>query len=252
MRYLRGAVALGRTWYEALNADEEVLMRSLVGWMRFVCLVSVFGLASPGCDSEPSESVTSPDSATSHDAQSADAFAGDAPGDGPAPTAKKRVFVTSAQYQGNVNGMGIPPSGYDVASQKCSELATVAGLGGSWAAWLYTSEGGTTVVSPSTKVGAGPWYLVDARTLVFADKSALASPPLHAIDLDETGTAVADHSVWTGAPRRAGDVSTCESWTSTTDGRMGGVGHADSTTNWEKTGGAVMCSQRYHFYCFEL
>jgi len=100
------------------------------------------------------------------------------------------VFVTSKMFHGNLGGI----AGADAI---CQQAAAAAGLGGSWTAWISSSQ----VDAASRVTGFGPYYLVDGKTLVFNGSPALE--PLAPIALDENGhewSGVSGlYGAWTGS-----------------------------------------------------
>jgi hypothetical protein len=154
-----------------------------------------------------------------------------------------RVFVSSTTTKaGAINGL----AGGDAL---CTSLATAAGLGGTWAAWLSNHDNGPHAIDRVT--GAGPWRLVSGE-LVASSKVALASGTLlHAIDHDEKGVAVAAGRVWTGTGTD-GKYSTndCERWTPA--GGNGRVGATDAVDATWTTVGVDDCQNPRRIYCFQL
>jgi hypothetical protein len=103
-----------------------------------------------------------------------------------APSAR-RVFVSSATSTGDLGG----PAGADIL---CRDLASSAGLGGDWKAWISSAAS-----SPSTRFvrSTVPYRLVDG-TPVAASWDALVSGTLaHPIDRDEHGLLTLNAEVWT-------------------------------------------------------
>ncbi len=96
-------------------------------------------------------------------------------------TDSKNVFITSVAYTGGAIG------GLAGADSKCQTLASNAGLGGTYKAWLSDGTG-----SPSTrfsKVG-GPYILAKRAITVANNWTELTSgsiPLKHALDSTETG-----------------------------------------------------------------
>jgi hypothetical protein len=91
----------------------------------------------------------------------------------------KVIFLTSAEYQGNLGGL-------DGADAKCASAAAAAFLPGTFAALLADSTG-----SPATRhrQAGAPYVLPDGVTVVAADWYALMNDDLdHAVGVDEHGT----------------------------------------------------------------
>ena len=168
---------------------------------------------------------------------------------------RKRVFVTSDTWDGDLssagNGTGADP-GADGADQLCTTAASDAGLGGLWRAWVSTSGGSS---AGARLADVGPWYLLDQSTLVFANKAAMAPAPVHAIDMDETGTpVVGNYPVWTGT-QKSGQVmanATCMDWTSNDSGDLAVEGQAGATGSaWTNDGTVPTCDNGAALCCFE-
>jgi hypothetical protein len=174
-----------------------------------------------------------------------------ADGGSASPGSGLRVFVTSAKSAGNLRN-GTPLSGVNGADETCRQLARAANLGGTWVAWIAAGD----AVPSSRNPANGPWRLVDGKTIVFADRQALASPPKEAIDLDEHGNKVLhDEPVWTGSSKSCGN---CAVWTSETGAAdlssptTGGIGLVGSTTAaWTEASSCAPCRTLAHLYCFE-
>jgi len=161
--------------------------------------------------------------------------------DGPTtPEARKRVFVTSASFTGDLGGL----AGGDA---KCGSAATAAALGGTFKAWLSAAntDARDRITHP------GPWFLVDTTSLVFLSKADLAAQPMVPIIVTETGAAVSfGVAVWTGTESDGTEstAATCTNWTSTgTTGRIGQV----STNAWTSSA-FNSCATPNRLYCFEL
>src|ERR1700679_939042 len=145
-------------------------------------------------DSAQNEDVVVPDpDGSSLDASTGDGF------DGYTSPTFRRVFISSETFTANLGGA----SGADV---KCNAAALVAGLGGTWAAWLSTSS---STAKQRFVHSAVSWKLLDG-TVIANDWNDLVSGSLeHNIDRDENNALV----VW--------NASTFEgiAWTSSfTDG----------------------------------
>jgi uncharacterized protein DUF1554 len=158
------------------------------------------------------------------------------------PSPVKRVFVTSAAFQGNLGGVA-------QADVICQEAADAACLGGSWLAWLSDN-----LVSAQQHLGNanGPWYLVDGMTLVAQSKQTLLNSTLsHAIDKDPTLTVIAA-AVWTGTYQNGAPTGfDCTSWTTNNAGPNGTIGQSNfASQQWTNQVGSS-CDQLAHLYCFE-
>lgn len=201
------------------------------------------------------------DSQTHEDATS-DQSAPDASSDAgrDAASVGRRVFVTSALYQGSfANGTRDDAGaalGAVVADENCQRLADDAGLGGRWRAWLSSSRGDAI----EHVTGSGPWSLVTGE-VVFP--SSVLQLPAHAIDRDERGGMVSAGSaaVWTGtAPNGRAiardamfDTYDCYLWGFSGNDRLTGgrVGSALATSAAWTSSTTSACNQMARLYCFE-
>jgi len=156
-----------------------------------------------------------------------------------------RVFVTSSTSNANLGGrVG--------ADNLCKNLATTAGLTGTWAAWL-SNEDGLVNDAIDRVTSTGPWRLVTGNEVVATTKAQLISGTLaHAIDRDEKGVAVAVGSrVWTGTGAN-GKYSTndCNKWGG--GGSNGRVGVTSATNTTWTTVDIDDCGSLRRVYCFQL
>lgn len=184
-----------------------------------------------GADDPPSQPAPSPVDSGAVDAAPADA-------------AKKplRAFVSSETRTGNLGGVA-------AADQLCTSLATAAGLGGTYRAWLSVS--GADAVDHVTS--SGPWQLVTG-TVVAADKAGLTTGKLkQLINRDEKGGTPSDAEdrVWTGTGPNGRYVGPdCAQWAG---GGSGLVGEAKNDDNGKWTAlGDEACNEVNRVYCFEL
>jgi hypothetical protein len=159
----------------------------------------------------------------------------------------RRMFVTSGTYLGEIGGLA---GGIVAGDTACQSSATLAGLGGTWKAWL--SDATTDAIG--RLVDVGPWDMLDGTT-VFANLSGLAGVPLAPITLDEHGGPFGVNGflyVWTGTQHGGTrGASHCKSW-STTAPEVGvaGIGGVQSP-EWTDNGSAQPCEAQNHLYCFE-
>jgi hypothetical protein len=167
----------------------------------------------------------------------------------------KRVFASSACYDGALDGLG-------GADAKCQALAERAGLGGVFKAWLADGENG-----PATRFvrGSTPYLLVDF-TRIAADWADLTDGRLDAaISLDESARPLAGAlgcglDVWTNtladgsAAIADGYEFVCRNWTLSLYARSALTGDAAaSDAAWSDGGplGMRACSLPARLYCFE-
>ncbi len=154
---------------------------------------------------------------------------------------RKRVFITAADFSGNLGGL-------EGADATCTEAAAAAGLGGTWLAWLSTPARS----AKDRLTSDGPWYRPDRKTLVAASRAALTTSGLAArITHTETGATPRGTQAWTGT-FEGGSVSpdTCRSWTSNSVLDVGTAGSTSESSSWSSAG-AMPCAYPRHLYCFE-
>lgn len=165
---------------------------------------------------------------------------------GPVSDGKKRVFVTSGAFTGNLKDLGQGIDGVDGADRLCNAAAANGRLAGTFKAWLSADAN-----NARNRIAAvGPWYL-PGRAMPAVQKTFLADDVLDgAISADENGRSMAV-KVWT-ATRRSGFAANlnCADWTKGTLDN-GDVG--DSTAkNFTWTELATdYCELSRHLYCFE-
>jgi len=184
-----------------------------------------------------------------------DGHTGGSGGGGAMVDGTKRVFVTSATYQGGALG------GLAGADAKCSDRAAAAGLDGTFAAWL--SDAGTSAAERLTH-STGSYVLVDGTTIAASWTDLLRGALAHAIDRDEGGqvrvavpTCMLVNGAWTAttfdgayyvAP--SGEQYSCGGWTDLHgNGVLGDVSHSDAT--WTYSGCADLCTNVAALYCIE-
>ena len=213
----------------------------------------------PGKGSDAGDGGTTKDASFGNSDASADAKsdAADASMDGSIPNPTfKYVFVTSMAYAGTF-GLGAEVAAGGDADVLCktrgdaSQLSKIKGR--TWRAWVSTATPAETSAQRIGNAGSLPYRLPN-ETVVATSKGDLTDGTLaHAIDLDESGSAVGDQPVWTGstaAGTLAGDH--CGNWASTGGGAIGRVGTSgDMTTSWSDDADRG-CAQTARLYCFEL
>ncbi|GAC1581609.1 MAG: hypothetical protein NVS3B20_12340 [Polyangiales bacterium] len=158
---------------------------------------------------------------------------------------KKRVFVSSGHFEGNLKKVAGTSSGTAAGDKLCGEAAMTAALGGSWKAWLSS----TKERAIDRLVDVGPWVLLDG-TEVFASKAAIGKAPAVAINIDEFGKS-ADPKVWTGTKADMSLGNECYDWTSSSIFSIGLYGSSTfASSGWTEAGG-FGCGAQYSLYCFE-
>jgi hypothetical protein len=157
--------------------------------------------------------------------------------------AGKRIFITSATYEGYLGGL-------DGADAKCNTAASAAFLGGTWKAWL--SDASTNAIDRINDVG--PWSLLNG-TRVFNNKANLATFPHSAIDVTDHGNHEPGPGVWTGTLiGGTKSVNHCDSWLATSLSERGTSGMSSSASSWTEISGLEgdYCREtRLHLYCIE-
>lgn len=160
-----------------------------------------------------------------------------------------RVFFASTGHTGDFDGL----TGADAF---CQNLATAAGLFGTYMAWLSD-----TTDSPSTRFTRAtvPYTLVNG-TIVAANWTALTSGTLaHAIDRTESGESVGGIQAWTHtrADGTAGGVNPaghCVNWTSSNGdpSPAGNTGIATATdASWTRFSNHTCSDDFRRIYCFQ-
>lgn len=161
----------------------------------------------------------------------------------------KRVFVTSITYKGNLGGM---PG----ADTKCQERANVAGLGGSWKAWLSDSvTSATSRLNHSTK----PYKLLDGTTIANNWDDLIDGSLFSNIVVNEHQLYSLYAQAWTNTELNGNITTTtktsvCQDWTSESSshfGRCGGYRQIPGSTITWTNNCAASCDVNETLYCFE-
>lgn len=159
------------------------------------------------------------------------------------PAQVNRVFITSVSYNGNLGGL----SGADT---KCQERANVAGLGGSWKAWLSDD----TVATRERLIHSSSQYIrLDGETIANNWSDLTDGAIQNAINITENNTVLNSDWVWTnsfadGSIRQSSEAS-CYNWSSTSSG--GATGDSSRTDSGWSDFGASACYYNRPLYCFE-
>jgi hypothetical protein len=175
--------------------------------------------------------------------------------DGPSADAAppgKRMFLTSANYDADLLSVGGAATGVESADVICNNHAAAIGLGGTWTAWISSTE----VDAIDRITGDGPWYRMDG-VMAFANKANLTTRPLVALTITEEGDTLMFPpdliNAWTGTAAggrySASTSATCNNWSSIlVDGTVGDAGETDG--GW--TDFALLdCDLMGRLYCFE-
>ncbi|HEY5924737.1 MAG TPA: hypothetical protein VIV11_23820 [Kofleriaceae bacterium] len=168
-----------------------------------------------------------------------------------------RVFVSSLRYSADLRTAGGQATGRASADRICQTLADAVNLGGTFRAWLSTTDRHAI----DHIVGTGPWYRMDGQ-LAFPNRARLGTTPLVPISIDEQG-GMPDpfYEAWTGtalggyrAPLGSRQSVTCYDWTSTIDStQVGGVvGDIDvNSASWTNLATGYCSPFHRRLYCFE-
>lgn len=148
------------------------------------------------------------------------------------PPSYKVVFITSQGYTGNLGGL-------QGANAKCQDLATKAGMLGTFKAWLARSPLGSVKENPITTFTKynGVYRLRNGVVIANNWNELITTGKLlHQINVDEKGNVVNYALVWTGfqySPRSDGSIfwnqspsvyDNCLNWTNNSPAGSGGVG----------------------------
>lgn len=155
------------------------------------------------------------------------------------------AFLTSIEYTGKLEGL-------EGADARCNELAGVASLEGTFAAWVSDS-----FEDARTRVGNGPWFLVTGE-LVACSLADLTDGSIEtAIEVNENGDAMDSTLVWTGTDTDGTGYigpgySYCGDWTSDEYVADALLGHTPEITGGGFTGWQTgFCEHDYPIYCFQ-
>jgi len=162
------------------------------------------------------------------------------------------VFLTSATYDGSINGT----PGLAGADAKCAGLAASAGLPtGTYKAWLSTS----TVNAVSRLGSARGFVRPDGAPIADQISDLTSGKILNPIELDETGTNQRfpeNSDVWTGSTNDGtlGSSGACDDWTSVSGSVFGENGHFDGGPSVWSDAGGFSCNDgsQLHLYCFDV
>ncbi len=157
-----------------------------------------------------------------------------------------RVFVTSANYTGNIGGI----AGADL---KCLQLANNAGLGGEWKAWISKDSAS----SPSTRFyrSTTAYKRVDGATVANNWADLTDGSLISAINKNEFGqTVAAGTRVWTSVTSSGGARGAnydCGDWTGSSSSVYAYYGRATNTNSYWTADISAPCTNNYRLYCFE-
>lgn len=169
-------------------------------------------------------------------------------GSAPEPPEDKVIFLSSAQYTGNLGGL----SGADAT---CQSLASSAGLTGTFKAWLSDSSS-----SPAVRFTQSTSDYVDTVGNVIANGwSDLTNGSIDGvIEYSETGNRIFPvivSDVWTNTNGAGGLISggvNCSDWTTSSGGsNRGNAGTRTATDSTWTDSGNPQCNSAAHLYCVE-
>ena len=160
-----------------------------------------------------------------------------------------RVFVTS---EGAVLGEGLAG-----ADGRCQSVAQMAGLPGSYRAWLSSTE--VDAATRITHASVRPILRVDLEVVAESAEALAEGALLAPIRVSESGALIAvklqcgEGLVWTGTNSQGAlGLSNCDDWT-LTEGGAGQAGHPEaSDETWTEAGCQVACDGALRLYCFEV
>lgn len=166
----------------------------------------------------------------------------------------KRIFVTSAKYNGNLAGQCTSASnGLEAADCLCQKAADSAGMGNrTFKAWLSSSSQDAR----DRLADVGPWFLIGETDTVFSDLDDMGTEPPFSINTDEHGN-VTSGRAWTGTG--IGGVAIgcgagnewCDEWTSQFNGTGGMAGNPAAIDFQWTQDGCQNCDQVLHLICVE-
>jgi hypothetical protein len=237
--------------------------------VRAVALIALVACGSPSANHDVdaaagTDGTSDTGHADAHVAPHPDAHVTPPPDAMTIPPNGKRVFVTSQRYPADLRTAGGQATGRASADAICQQLADASALGGTFVAWLSTTD--LDAIDHIT--GTGPWYRMDGH-MVFANRANLGTVPPVAITIDEThGTPDPYYESWTGtglgghrAPLGGRTSVTCNDWTTTvlsdaTGGELGifGNGFGDDVghgPDWTQFTVGYCSPFARHLYCFE-
>ena len=160
---------------------------------------------------------------------------------------QRQVFVTSVTHNGDFNGL----AGADMF---CQNLAEIAGLTGTFRAWLSTNTTSPVGDWEPTAACDLPYVRLDGVPVALTWGDLLDGSLLNDISIDESGQNAElsgiTYNVWTGTEADGtAAVDRCSNWTSTSGlGEYGGLNQSDY--EWIAYS-EVWCSNINRLYCFE-
>jgi len=152
------------------------------------------------------------------------------------------AFVTSTVTTGAMGGLV-------GADGLCQQRAAVAGLPGTYRAWLSTG----TVNAIDRLSSASGWRRTDGLPFVDTTADLVAGRILYPLRLDEFANDVFNVNAFAttlGSGVLDGMLSHCTDWTSTVSQFPAGLGNASATTTAWTSGSVGVCGSPQRLYCF--
>jgi cysteine-rich repeat protein len=162
----------------------------------------------------------------------------------------RRVFVTSEAYKGDLLPAVGDSTGVELGDAHCQELASAAGLTGTYLAWLASER--TSPVMRLDVGFTGAYQLVDGTVLAVGWADLVDGMLAHQIDLDEKGEPANGENAWTGtAADGTAAAASCLGWTSAKVADLGTTGITDAIDATWTSVFDVPCSLAARMYCVE-
>ena len=157
---------------------------------------------------------------------------------------RKRVFYFRNGTLGKIRDSSDERPGVIVADEACTAEAADGGLGGSWRAWLSSSE----VDAVERIDDVGPWYRLDQETLLFPSRAEIGQGPRAAIVPDGEG----ERRFWSGTgPDGRATAETCSDWTVYNVPAVATIGRADLVGSAWIPDAPLLCAEYLALLCLE-
>lgn len=184
----------------------------------------------------------------------------------PSTSGNKWVFVSSKGFQGNMNKtISDTLSGIPLGNQRCGEMASGAGLNGTYKVWLstQTTAAKDNIFCSDTKA----YFRTDGLAVASNCTDLLDGTIANPINTTERGVAPADAqtAVWTNTNMNPvngptgqyyagyGNSYTCNNWTSNDPALTGIYGlrtYINYSWSWYSSTGCD--NNTMHLYCFQI
>ena len=155
------------------------------------------------------------------------------------------VFVSSMAFDGNLGGLA-------GADADCQSLADVAGLSGTFKAWLSTST-----VNAASRLGTARGFVrVDDQPFADTVSDITTGKILNPIVIDETGANIGFAKVWTATASDGTVIPgfTCLDWSDSTSANQGDLGFTSAGPfTWTEAFSGIACNNMFqHLFCFDI